>query len=88
MGEYIVDASRESGFIRNKRGRITRFLVPGAQGTEVSKISNRGLIVGAFSEDTPIVNDSAKPRSYLLSRGKFTRIEVPGAVQTSARGVN
>ena len=88
VGEYIIDDRRETGFLRDKRGGIIRFLVPGARGTEANKINNRGQIVGTYSDDTPIVNDSAKPRAFLLDRGRFTRIDVPGAVSTLAHGVN
>ena len=88
VGEYIIDDRQETGFLRDKRGRITRFLVPGARGTEANKINNRGQIVGTYSDDTPIVNDSARPRAFLLDRGQFTRIDVPGAVSTLAHGVN
>ena len=34
VGEYIFDASKESAFVRDKRGRFTTIDVPGAQGTE------------------------------------------------------
>ena len=34
VGEYIVDASKESAFVRDKRGRFTTIDVPSAQGTE------------------------------------------------------
>jgi probable HAF family extracellular repeat protein len=88
VGEYIVDSNRESGFIRDQRGRINRFLVPGARGTEATDINNRGQIVGTYSDDTPIVNDSARPRAFLLDRGRLTRIDVPGAAITAASGVN
>jgi probable HAF family extracellular repeat protein len=34
------------------------------------------------------VDDSAKPRSFLLDRGKLIRIDVPGAMLTVANGIN
>jgi probable HAF family extracellular repeat protein len=78
----------ESGFVRDKRGRTTVFDVPGAKGTEAVKLNNRGQIVGSFSTDTPIVNNTASPHGYLWDRGKVTRIDVPGAVGTGGSGVN
>jgi hypothetical protein len=36
------------GFLRDKRGRLTKIDVPGA--TEVVKINDRGQIVGSYSE--------------------------------------
>jgi probable HAF family extracellular repeat protein len=87
VGEYIRGRD-ESGFLRDGRGRITRFDIPGAQGTEAAAINNRGQIVGTYSQDTPIVNDSARSRGYLLDRGKVTKIDVPGAASTGAVGIN
>jgi uncharacterized membrane protein len=87
VGEYIRPGS-ESGFVRDRRGRFTVFDVPGAKGTEANRINDRGQIVGEYSQDTPIVNDSARVRAYLFDRGKLTRIDVPGAVGTTALGIN
>jgi len=39
-------------------------------------------------DPAPIVNVSARIRAFLLDRGQFTRIDVPGAVMTLADGVN
>jgi probable HAF family extracellular repeat protein len=91
VGEYIIASRKESIMLRDRRGRITSFDVPGARGTEATDINDRGQIVGTYSEDTPIVNDSATPRAYVLDRfgrGKFTRIDFPGAPQTFASGIN
>jgi probable HAF family extracellular repeat protein len=91
VGEYIIASRKESIMLRDRRGRITSFDVPGARGTEATDINDRGQIVGTYSEDTPIVNDSARPRAYVLDRfgrGKFTRIDFPGAPQTFASGIN
>jgi probable HAF family extracellular repeat protein len=74
--------------LRDTRGRITSFDVPGARGTEATDINDRGQIVGTYSQDTPIVNNSARPRAYLLDRGKLTRIDFPKARITVAAGVN
>jgi probable HAF family extracellular repeat protein len=91
VGEYIIASSKESILLRDRRGTITSFDVPGAQGTEATDINDRGQIVGTYSEDTPIVNNSARPRAYVLDRfgrGKFTRIDFPGASLTVASGIN
>jgi hypothetical protein len=40
-GEFLTP-TRESGFVRDKRGRISRIDFPGAAGTQVDKINNRG----------------------------------------------
>ena len=66
VGEYIIASRKESIMLRDPRGRITSFDVPGARGTEANDINDRGQIVGTYSGDTPIVNNSARPRAYLL----------------------
>ena len=65
-------------FVRDGRGRFTEFDVPGARATQAHKINNRGQIVGSYSEERRIVNDNAKRRGFLLDKGRFTRIDVPG----------
>jgi probable HAF family extracellular repeat protein len=94
-GEYVRIGpdgvpDSESGFVRDKRGRVTVLDVPGAKGTEAVKLNDRGQAVGEYSQDTPIVNDSANPRDYLWDRGRVTTIEIPGAdpVRTEPTGVN
>jgi uncharacterized membrane protein len=93
VGEYIRVGpdgipDSESGFLRDRRGRLTVFDLPGAKGTETVRINDRGQMVGEYSQDTPIVNDSARIRAFLWDGGKPTRIDVPGAVVTTAVGVN
>jgi probable HAF family extracellular repeat protein len=88
VGEYIRPDS-ESGFVRDRHGRITVFDAPGARGTEAVKINNRGQIVGSWSENTPTVNDpDAKVHGYLRDRGRTITIDAPGAALTTAFGVN
>ena len=86
-GEYIRP-DRESGFVRDARGRISTFDVPGAKGTEAVKINDRRQIVGRYSEDTPFVDDSTRVRGYVRDRGKTTTIDVPGAAHTLPTAIN
>ncbi|MGH9287333.1 MAG: hypothetical protein ACRD0V_03395, partial [Acidimicrobiales bacterium] len=86
-GEYIRP-DRESGFVRDSRGQITTFDVPGAQGTKAVKLNDRGQIVGRYSDDTPFVDDSTRVRGYIRYRGKTTRLDAPGAVHTLPTGIN
>ena len=89
VGSYVVDASKQSGFVRDSRGRFTQFDVPGARATQAHKINNRGQIVGSYSENTASVSDpNARRRGFLLDKGRFTSIDVPGAAQTQAFGIN
>jgi probable HAF family extracellular repeat protein len=86
-GEYIRP-DRESGFVRDGRGRISTFDVPGAKGTEAVKINDRHQIVGRYSEDTPFVEDSTRVRGYVRDRGKTTTIDAPEAVHTLPTAIN
>jgi hypothetical protein len=72
-GEYVRVGSdgipdSESGFLRDARGRTSVLDVPGAKGTEATKLNNRGQVAGTFSTDTPIVSTSASPRSLTKPR--------------------
>jgi uncharacterized membrane protein len=86
-GEYLRPDG-ESGLYRDRRGRISSFDVPGAMGTEAVRISDRGQIVGEYSNDTPFVNESAAVHAYVTDRGRFVRLDVPGAELTNALGVS
>ena len=80
VGEYIIATRKQSGFLRDRRGRITSFDVPGAREPRPSDLNDRGQIVGTYSEDTPIVNKApGRARSFLIALvAEFTRIDFPG----------
>jgi len=86
-GEYIR-SDGESGFLRSPDGRLTTFNVPGARATEASKINDRGQIVGRYSEDSRLVDDSDRVRGFVRDGGTFTRIDFPDAQHTLPTGIN
>jgi probable HAF family extracellular repeat protein len=87
-GEY-VRGDGESAFVRSSDGRLTTFDVRGAQATEASKINDGGQIVGRYSEDTPLVDDSERVRGFVRSRrGAITRLDYPDAQHTHPTGIN
>ena len=88
-GGYDLGTARDfHGFIRDRRGRITRVDVPGAAGTTITKINDRGSVVGNFSATNPDPQQGTDTRGFLLDRGRFVRIAVPGAARTQAFGLN
>jgi hypothetical protein len=88
VGEYN-DERGEHGFLRDARGRLTSFDVPGALATVATRVNNRGQIVGAYSEvSRNLKAPDSMPRGFLLDDGRLTRIDVPGAVFTQAIGIN
>jgi probable HAF family extracellular repeat protein len=87
-GEFIT-RTREYGFLRDKRGRISRIDLPGAAGVQVDKVNNRGQIVGAYNQTSPFLPDpNAGSRGFVLTRGRLTKIDVPRATSTVAHGIN
>jgi hypothetical protein len=93
-GEYIRVGSdgigdSESGFVRDKRGRLTVFDVPGAKGTEAIKVNDRGQIAGTWEDraETPAVEPGTH-HGFLWDRGRLTRFDVPGSLATGALGIN
>jgi uncharacterized membrane protein len=74
------------GFLRDKRGRFTRFDVPGASSTFPFGINDGGRVVGLYE-------DSGRPNGVgggfvRDPDGEITRIDVPGAVVTAPHGIN
>jgi len=53
-----------------------------------SRVNDRGQIVGRYYQTTPFSGPDARFRGFLLDHGRLTRIDVPGAAQTQAVGVN
>jgi probable HAF family extracellular repeat protein len=85
-GEYLTP-TRESGFLRDRRGRITKIDFPGAAGTQIDKINDRGQIIGNYSRVAPFLPGEGS-RGFVLYRGKVTRIDIPGARLTAPHGIN
>ncbi len=87
VGSYDAGAgSPPHGFLRDKRGRFTRFDVPGASSTLPLGINDRGRVVGFYA-------DPARPNgvggSFLREPdGDIRRIDVPDAFVTQAHDIN
>jgi uncharacterized membrane protein len=68
------------GYLRDKRGRFTTVQPPGAAGSKLGDINNRGQIVGAYFTNSN--------HGFLLERGVCTTIDPPGANITQPNGIN
>ena len=98
VGKFTTADGVDHGFRRDARGRFTRIDVPGAKGTNATKINNRGQIVGVYSDTSPDLGDrpdsdptapTFKLRGFLLDRhGRFTRLDFPGSRSSQARSIN
>ena len=88
-GAYKEAGNATHGFLRDRAGRITTVDVPGAKGTGIYRINDRGQLVGRYSQTHADVQDpDAVARGFLLDGGRLTRIDVPGAAETQAVGIN
>jgi probable HAF family extracellular repeat protein len=90
VGTYVESNADGTfhGFRRDARGRFTTIDVPGAAATAVSKVNDRGQIVGRYYRTSPIRGPEARSRGFLLDGRRFVRIDVPGARETQAVGIN
>jgi hypothetical protein len=58
--------------------------VPGANGTTITEINDRGQMVGLHGDP----NDPTKARGFLLDKGRFTSFDVLGAPITAPFGLD
>lgn len=70
------------GFVTGAKGSVTTIDFPGATATFAQGMNDHGDIVGAYTDDAPIVH------AFLLQDGQFSNIDFPGAVFNSAIGIN
>ncbi|TCC44413.1 hypothetical protein E0H75_33060 [Kribbella capetownensis] len=83
-GTYVdADTGASHGFLREKRGRFTRFDAPGAIDTYVAEINDRGQIVGTACDSEPCTQ-----YGFLRDARRFATIRKPGAVATQAFGLD
>ena len=89
VGSYVDADVAYHGFLRDRAGRFTTIDIPGAKGTGIYRINDRGQIVGRYSQTHANIQDpNAIQRGFLLDHGRLTRIDVPGAAETQAVGIN
>ncbi len=86
-GGYDDASGRLHGFIRDRHGRFTTYDIPGAFSTIVSRINDRGQIVGDYFETEETFAQGIK-RGFLLDAGRLVRIDAPGASSTEVVGID
>lgn len=96
VGKWFDTGGGTHGFFMSAKGEFLLFDVPFAHaiaGTTIANsLSNNGVIVGEYTAPTSIsICPVPVPFAHGFVRdadGSFTAIDVPGAVATSARGVD
>ena len=97
LGRYRdADPERRSHLFLLSEGKFTMIDFPGAVETGVdganAGLNSRGAIVGDYCDISPAPCISyplnGNVHSFLLREGEFTTIDVPGAIATSAYGIN
>jgi hypothetical protein len=81
VGEYQTPDGKFHGF-RWERGRITTIDAPGAAGTSLTDINDRGQILGARLEP------DGTGRGFVLDRGRFVTFRAPDAPLTFPYDLN
>jgi uncharacterized membrane protein len=82
-GQLVGSYGDDRGIIRAwvwERGRFTTIHPRFGQQSEASQIDNRGRIVGRYFDP--------HLRSFLLDKGRYTRIDVPKRCDTAVLGIN
>jgi hypothetical protein len=80
-------SSPTPGFLL-ERGRFKPVVIPrgledlAPEGIGPTGINDRGQITGAYNDP------AGTPRGFRLDRGRFTKIDVPGAKGTQPQGIN
>jgi uncharacterized membrane protein len=94
VGKYFYDAFGSThGFLLKSGGTFTWFDVPGGDpGTTIAEaVNNEGQIVGPYNAPVTIpgCGTASVGHGYVRDeRGTFTSIDYPGAISTSALGIN
>jgi hypothetical protein len=91
VGIYLDVTGAYHGFFRSARGRITTIDAASVVLTLPLGLNNRGQIVGLTSTSPSFDPGDGEIHGFLLGNGPggpFTRIDVPGASDTGATGID
>jgi probable HAF family extracellular repeat protein len=91
VGDFDGADGTHHGFVRDSGGKFRAVDFPGARGSTVSAINNKGQLVGRYSLVSPYPGDPAgnsQQHSFVLDNGEFAKIDFPRAVETQALGIN
>jgi len=75
------NATTNESFVLSRLGTYTFFNPPGATSSSASTVSLDGAVAGAYTDDVGELN-----HGYLLSHGKYTTLDFPGATTGTFAG--
>lgn len=84
VGKHTDAAGVDHGFRRDPRGRFVTIDFPGGVPTQLTRINDRGQIVGRYQTIPGVYSF----RGFLLTDGRLVRLDVPGAMYTQPQGIN
>lgn len=91
VGDFDDADATHHGFVWDGGGRFRTIDFPGARGSTISAINNKGQLAGRYSLVSPYPGDPAgnsQQHSFLWDNGEFVKIDFPRAVETQALGIN
>jgi hypothetical protein len=91
VGLYFDADGMSHGFFRNASGQISTIDAAGVLITLPFDVNNRGQIVGITTTAPSLGPDDNEVRGFVLrdgAGGPFTQIDVPGATDTAASGID
>ncbi|MGH2395346.1 MAG: hypothetical protein ACRDGH_17960 [Candidatus Limnocylindria bacterium] len=85
-GPYLrsLDPFDPGGFVRNRKGRFTRFDVAPGPSTLVYDVNDRGATVGQYGDAETLEGGSFVRKA----NGEVTTVDIPGASSADAVGIN
>jgi hypothetical protein len=83
----VTSPAYSTAFLLNPDGSHSDIIIPAFSGPFPYAINDAGQIVGWFKADLPPPAGSF-PQGFLYSGGSYTALNVPGAYQTIATGIN
>jgi probable HAF family extracellular repeat protein/YD repeat-containing protein len=87
VGKYNDAEGLQHGFRRDARGRFVTIDFPGARETQLTRINDRGWIVGRYETTPP--DPGRRFRGFLRQHdGELVMINYPGAISTQPLGIN
>lgn len=93
VGVYGDAQGTIGSFVRDRRGRVTTFAVPGASATVAAGINDRGQVAGTYFDAGTTLGDDPYPpgtvHGFVRQRdGRITTIDLPGLANTAVTDIN